>query len=144
MPCSRQDWSPISCRGGWCADSSGSDRPTDPLWKLVSAILNLVALLLVAVGAVLMLLADRLIDVLGAGFEPWQHTQAVGMVRVMRAALPHLRRSEHASVVNTCSIAATAGLPNRAALLFADGDVSQGVPLLRNLAQGMSSRSGCG
>ncbi|HVE19485.1 MAG TPA: SDR family NAD(P)-dependent oxidoreductase, partial [Ilumatobacteraceae bacterium] len=36
-----------------------------------------------------------------------------GMVRVMRAALPHLRRSSHASVVNTCSIAATAGLPDR-------------------------------
>ena len=37
-----------------------------------------------------------------------------GMVRVTRAALPYLRKSEHASVVNTCSIAATAGLPNRA------------------------------
>lgn len=38
----------------------------------------------------------------------------VGMVRVARAALPHLRRSAHAAIVNTCSIAATAGLPNRA------------------------------
>jgi 2-keto-3-deoxy-L-fuconate dehydrogenase len=37
-----------------------------------------------------------------------------GMVRVTRAALPYLRKSEHASVVNTCSIAATAGLPSRA------------------------------
>jgi NAD(P)-dependent dehydrogenase (short-subunit alcohol dehydrogenase family) len=37
-----------------------------------------------------------------------------GMVRVARAALPHLRASEHAVIVNTCSIAATAGLPNRA------------------------------
>ncbi|GAA0336676.1 SDR family oxidoreductase [Actinoallomurus spadix] len=37
-----------------------------------------------------------------------------GMVRVTRAALPHLRRSEHAAIVNTCSIAATAGLPQRA------------------------------
>ncbi|MEU4229694.1 SDR family oxidoreductase [Nonomuraea sp. NPDC026600] len=37
-----------------------------------------------------------------------------GMVRVTRAALPYLRQSEHAAVVNTCSIAATAGLPNRA------------------------------
>jgi NAD(P)-dependent dehydrogenase (short-subunit alcohol dehydrogenase family) len=36
------------------------------------------------------------------------------MVRVARAALPHLRASEHAAIVNTCSIAATAGLPNRA------------------------------
>ncbi|MFC4112520.1 SDR family NAD(P)-dependent oxidoreductase [Nonomuraea zeae] len=38
----------------------------------------------------------------------------LGMVRVARAALPYLRRSEHASIVNTCSIAATAGLPQRA------------------------------
>jgi NAD(P)-dependent dehydrogenase (short-subunit alcohol dehydrogenase family) len=37
-----------------------------------------------------------------------------GMVRVARAALPHLRASSHAVIVNTCSIAATAGLPNRA------------------------------
>ena len=38
----------------------------------------------------------------------------VGMARVTRAALPHLRRSPAAAIVNTCSIAATAGLPNRA------------------------------
>jgi NAD(P)-dependent dehydrogenase (short-subunit alcohol dehydrogenase family) len=38
----------------------------------------------------------------------------VGMVRVTRAALPYLRRSPHAAIVNTCSIAATAGLPQRA------------------------------
>jgi NAD(P)-dependent dehydrogenase (short-subunit alcohol dehydrogenase family) len=38
----------------------------------------------------------------------------VGMVRVTRAALPYLRESEHAAIVNTCSIAATAGLPQRA------------------------------
>jgi 2-keto-3-deoxy-L-fuconate dehydrogenase len=37
-----------------------------------------------------------------------------GMVRTTRAALPYLRRSEHAAIVNTCSIAATAGLPSRA------------------------------
>jgi 2-keto-3-deoxy-L-fuconate dehydrogenase len=37
-----------------------------------------------------------------------------GMVRVSRAALPYLRRSNAASIVNTCSIAATAGLPQRA------------------------------
>ncbi|MEV7964978.1 SDR family oxidoreductase [Sphaerisporangium sp. NPDC088356] len=38
----------------------------------------------------------------------------LGIVRVTRAALPYLRASGHAAVVNTCSIAATAGLPNRA------------------------------
>jgi NAD(P)-dependent dehydrogenase (short-subunit alcohol dehydrogenase family) len=38
----------------------------------------------------------------------------VGMARVARAALPHLRLSPAAAIVNTCSIAATAGLPQRA------------------------------
>ncbi|MDQ0770407.1 2-keto-3-deoxy-L-fuconate dehydrogenase [Pseudarthrobacter defluvii] len=38
----------------------------------------------------------------------------LGMVRVSRAALPYLRRSAHAAIVNTCSVAATAGLPQRA------------------------------
>jgi NAD(P)-dependent dehydrogenase (short-subunit alcohol dehydrogenase family) len=46
-----------------------------------------------------------------------------GMVRVMRAALPHLRRSSHAAVVNTCSIAATAGLPERAVYSASKGAV---------------------
>jgi 2-keto-3-deoxy-L-fuconate dehydrogenase len=47
----------------------------------------------------------------------WQHVfdvNVLGMVRASRAALPYLRRSAHAAVVNTCSIAATAGLPQRA------------------------------
>src|SRR4029077_14906 len=38
----------------------------------------------------------------------------VGMVRVARAALPYLRASGHAAIVNTCSVAAMAGLPQRA------------------------------
>lgn len=38
----------------------------------------------------------------------------VGPVRVSRAALPHLRASSAAAIVNTCSIASTAGLPERA------------------------------
>lgn len=38
----------------------------------------------------------------------------VAIARVSRAALPELRRSTAASIVNTSSIAATAGLPQRA------------------------------
>jgi 2-keto-3-deoxy-L-fuconate dehydrogenase len=38
----------------------------------------------------------------------------LGVVRVTRAALPYLRASTHAAVVNTCSTAATVGLPARA------------------------------
>jgi NAD(P)-dependent dehydrogenase (short-subunit alcohol dehydrogenase family) len=47
----------------------------------------------------------------------------LGMVRTTRAALPHLRRSRHAAVVNTCSVAATAGLPNRALYSASKGAV---------------------
>ncbi|MFI6919527.1 SDR family NAD(P)-dependent oxidoreductase [Nonomuraea spiralis] len=49
--------------------------------------------------------------------EEWRKVfdvNVLGMVRVSRAALPYLRGSGHAAIVNTCSIAATAGLPNRA------------------------------
>ncbi|MFM9788137.1 MULTISPECIES: SDR family NAD(P)-dependent oxidoreductase [Streptomyces] len=38
----------------------------------------------------------------------------LGTVRTTRAALPYLRRSSHAAIVNTCSIASAAGLPRRA------------------------------
>lgn len=51
----------------------------------------------------------------------------LGMVRVSRAALPYLRRSaqegRHPAIVNTCSIAATAGLPNRALYSASKGAV---------------------
>jgi NAD(P)-dependent dehydrogenase (short-subunit alcohol dehydrogenase family) len=47
----------------------------------------------------------------------------VGMVRVARAALPYLRESRQAAIVNTCSIAATAGLPNRALYSASKGAV---------------------
>lgn len=47
----------------------------------------------------------------------------VGTARVTRAALPHLRRSAHASVVNTCSVAATAGLPERAVYSASKGAI---------------------
>jgi 2-keto-3-deoxy-L-fuconate dehydrogenase len=49
--------------------------------------------------------------------EEWQRVYAVnvlGIVHVCRAALPHLRESSSAAIVNTCSVAATAGLPQRA------------------------------
>ncbi|MEU3345245.1 SDR family oxidoreductase [Streptomyces sp. NPDC006700] len=49
--------------------------------------------------------------------EEWRRVfdvNVLGMVRTARAALPHLRGSSHAAIVNTCSIAATAGLLQRA------------------------------
>jgi 2-keto-3-deoxy-L-fuconate dehydrogenase len=47
----------------------------------------------------------------------------VGMARVTRAALPHLRRSAHAAVVNTCSVVANVGLPDRALYSASKGAV---------------------
>jgi NAD(P)-dependent dehydrogenase (short-subunit alcohol dehydrogenase family) len=47
----------------------------------------------------------------------------LGIVRVSRAALPYLRKSPHAAIVNTCSIAATAGLPERALYAASKGAV---------------------
>ena len=47
----------------------------------------------------------------------------LGIVRVSREALSHLHASEHASIVNMCSIAATAGLPDRALYSASKGAV---------------------
>ncbi|QAY74388.1 SDR family oxidoreductase [Agromyces protaetiae] len=47
----------------------------------------------------------------------------VGVARVSRAALPHLRVSPAAAIVNTSSIAATAGLPQRALYSASKGAV---------------------
>jgi 2-keto-3-deoxy-L-fuconate dehydrogenase len=47
----------------------------------------------------------------------------IGMVRVSRAALPHLRSSPAAAIVNVSSIAATAGLPQRACYSASKGAV---------------------
>jgi NAD(P)-dependent dehydrogenase (short-subunit alcohol dehydrogenase family) len=47
----------------------------------------------------------------------------LGTVRITRAALPALRQSRHAAIVNMCSIAATAGLPQRALYSASKGAV---------------------
>jgi NAD(P)-dependent dehydrogenase (short-subunit alcohol dehydrogenase family) len=47
----------------------------------------------------------------------------VGIARVTRAALPHLRRSTHAAVVNTCSVVANVGVPQRAVYAASKGAV---------------------
>jgi len=58
--------------------------------------------------------------------EQWHRVldvNVLGIVRTTRAALSHLRASAHAAVVNTCSIAATAGLPQRALYSASKGAV---------------------
>jgi NAD(P)-dependent dehydrogenase (short-subunit alcohol dehydrogenase family) len=48
----------------------------------------------------------------------------VGIARVSRAALPHLRRSDHAAIVNTCSVVASVGVPQRALYAASKGAVA--------------------
>ncbi|MET1073470.1 MAG: SDR family oxidoreductase [Umezawaea sp.] len=65
-------------------------------------------------------------DVTAATDDEWlgvYDVNVVGMARVTRACLPHLRNSRAAAVVNTGSIAATAGLPQRAVYSASKGAV---------------------
>jgi len=65
-------------------------------------------------------------DVAANDDDEWRRVldvNVVGIVRVSRAGLPHLRRSERAAVVNTCSVVATLGLPNRALYAASKGAV---------------------
>jgi NAD(P)-dependent dehydrogenase (short-subunit alcohol dehydrogenase family) len=58
--------------------------------------------------------------------DEWRHVfdvNVLGIARVSRAALPHLRRSPEAAIVNLCSIAATTGLPDRALYAASKGAV---------------------
>jgi NAD(P)-dependent dehydrogenase (short-subunit alcohol dehydrogenase family) len=51
------------------------------------------------------------------------NVNVVGTARVTKAALPLLRASQSAAIVNTCSIAATVGLPDRAVYSASKGAV---------------------
>jgi NAD(P)-dependent dehydrogenase (short-subunit alcohol dehydrogenase family) len=49
--------------------------------------------------------------------DDWQrvfNVNVFGTGRMSAAAMPYLKASEHAAIVNTCSLVATAGVPNRA------------------------------
>jgi NAD(P)-dependent dehydrogenase (short-subunit alcohol dehydrogenase family) len=47
----------------------------------------------------------------------------LGLVRMSRAAFPYLQKSDAAAIVNTCSIASSTGLPNRALYSASKGAV---------------------
>ncbi len=57
----------------------------------------------------------------------WAHlldVNVVGMARVSAAALPHLRRSDHAAIVNVSSVVAAVGVPQRALYSASKGAVA--------------------
>ena len=56
-------------------------------------------------------------DVAANGDDEWRHVfdvNVLGVVHCSAAALPHLRQSEHAAIVNTSSVLAVLGVPARA------------------------------
>ena len=58
--------------------------------------------------------------------EVWHkvlNINVVGTARVSRAAIPLLRQSKHAAIVNTASVAAIDGIPNRAAYSASKGAI---------------------
>lgn len=66
-------------------------------------------------------------DVAANDDDEWRHVldvNVVSMARVTRAALPHLRRSAHAAVVNTCSAVAFVGVRQRALYSASKGAVA--------------------
>src|SRR6476646_3047005 len=66
-------------------------------------------------------------DVTENGEDEWHRVldvNVVGIARVTRAALPHLRRSAHAAIVNTCSVVASVGVPQRALYAASKGAVA--------------------
>jgi 2-keto-3-deoxy-L-fuconate dehydrogenase len=66
-------------------------------------------------------------DVAANDDDEWHRVldvNVVGIARVTRAALPHLRRSARASVVNTCSVVASVGVPQRALYSASKGAVA--------------------
>jgi 2-keto-3-deoxy-L-fuconate dehydrogenase len=66
-------------------------------------------------------------DITANDDEEWHRVfdvNVVGIARVTRAALPHLRASPSASIVNTCSVVAHVGLPQRAVYGASKGAVA--------------------
>jgi NAD(P)-dependent dehydrogenase (short-subunit alcohol dehydrogenase family) len=66
-------------------------------------------------------------DVANNDDAEWAHVldvNVVGLARVSAAALPHLRRSHHASIVNVSSIVAVVGVPQRALYAASKGAVA--------------------
>ncbi len=65
-------------------------------------------------------------DVAANDDDEWRRVldvNVLGMARVSRAALPHLRRSARAAIVNTSSVVAVLGVPSRALYSASKGAV---------------------
>jgi len=65
-------------------------------------------------------------DVTANASEDWLkvlNVNVLGIVRTSKSAIPLLEKSKYAAIVNTCSVAATAGIPKRALYSASKGAV---------------------
>lgn len=98
----------------------GSDDSVTEAFKKVAELTNSLDIVINnagigAVGSVETATSEEWLKVL--------NINVVGISRISAAALPLLRKSKNAAIVNTCSIAATAGLPLRAIYSASKGAV---------------------
>src|SRR5690606_31722692 len=66
-------------------------------------------------------------DITANDEDEWRRVfdvNVLGIMRVTRAALPHLRSSPKAAIVNTCSVVGVLGLPQRALYSASKGAVA--------------------
>ena len=101
----------LSGAGTWVNCDIGNDDSVTEAFKEISKVTNKIDVLVNNAG----IGAQGGVDV--ATTEEWMkvlNVNVIGTSRVTAAALPHLRKSSNAAIVNTCSVVATVGLPNRA------------------------------
>jgi 2-keto-3-deoxy-L-fuconate dehydrogenase len=104
----------------WIACDIGQDESVAAAFKKLGAFTNVIDILAnnAGIGAI-----GTIADATSEEWHKILNINVVGTSRVTSAALPLLRNSRTPAVVNTCSIAATIGIPKRAIYSASKGAV---------------------
>ena len=104
----------------WIECDVGSTESVKNAFKKISGLTDVIDIVAnnAGIGAV-----GTVADATDDEWAKVMNINVAGIGRVTAAALPFLRKSQSPSVVNTCSIAATAGLPKRAVYSASKGAV---------------------
>jgi 2-keto-3-deoxy-L-fuconate dehydrogenase len=106
--------------GSWIHCDVSNDQSVDKAFEQLSKSIDQIDILvnnagIGAVGTIAEATTDEWLSVM--------KVNVIGTARVSAKALPFLRKSSHAAIVNMCSIAATVGLPERAIYSASKGAV---------------------